>query len=130
MNILLDTHVFLWYISAAPQLSANYVAQLRDPANTVCLSVVSLWEALIKYQLGKLPLPQPPHLYIPSQRQQHQILSLDVDEDSLLPLASLPPLHRDPFDRLLISQALANGMTVATMDGQISQYSVPILSIS
>lgn len=121
MNILLDTHVFLWYISAAPQLSAKYVAQLRDPANTVYLSVVSLWEALIKYQLGKLPLPQPPHLYIPTQRQQHQIFSLDVNEDSLLPLASLPLLHRDPFDRLLISQALASGMTLATLDGQVGQ---------
>ncbi len=90
--------------------------------------MVSLWEALIKYQLGKLPLPQAPQFYIPAQRQRHQILSLDIDESSLLPLASLPLLHRDPFDRLLVSQALANGMTLATLDAQIGQYSVPILT--
>ncbi len=128
MKILLDTHTFLWYINADRQLPASYVAQLRSPGNTVYLSVVSLWEVIIKYQLGKLPLPQPPHLYLPTQRQRHQILNLDVDEDSLLPLVSLPSLHRDPFDRLLISQTIAKGMTLATLDEQIGKYPVPILT--
>ena len=121
MKILLDTHTFLWYISADKQLSAGYLAQLRSPENTVYLSVVSLWEAIIKYQLGKLPVPRPPHLYLPEQRRRHQILNLDVDEESLLPLTSLPPLHRDPFDRLLICQAIAKNMSLATQDDQISQ---------
>lgn len=128
MKILLDTHTFLWYINADKQLPAKYVAQLRSLENTVYLSVVSLWEAIIKYQLGNLPLPHPPHLYLPTQRQRHQILNLDVDEDSLLPLAFLPSLHRDPFDRLLISQAIAKEMTLATLDEQINKYPVRILT--
>jgi PIN domain nuclease of toxin-antitoxin system len=130
MKILLDTHTFLWYINGDKQLSAQYVAQLRSPDNTLYLSVVSLWEAIIKYQLGKLPLPQPAHLYLPAQRRRHQILNLDVDEDSLLPLATLSSLHRDPFDRLLICQAIANDMLLATLDEQIGQYPIRIVTAS
>jgi len=130
MKILLDTHTFLWYINADRQLQAAYVAQLRSPDNTVYLSVISLWEAIIKYQLGKLPFPQPPHLYLPTQRRRHQILNLDIDENSVLPLATLPPLHRDPFDRLLISQAIANEMVLATLDEQLRHYPIRILPAS
>jgi PIN domain nuclease of toxin-antitoxin system len=95
---------------------------LRDPANEVFLSVVSLWEAIIKYQLGKLPLPQPPHLYLPTQRARHRIASLTADEASVARVASLPPLNRDPFDRLLIAQALQHGLTLLTVDAAILAY--------
>src|SRR5947207_15548880 len=106
MKLLLDTHVFLWYISADPQLPFSFRDVIRDPANEVYLSVASVWEAVIKYTLGKLPLPQPPAEYLPQQRDAHWIATLPIDEGAFGHLAGLPPLHRDPFDRILIAQAL------------------------
>lgn len=111
MKILLDTHVFLWYISGDQRLTRSMLEQLRQPANEVYLSVVSLWEIIIKYQIGKMPLPQSPEQYIPQQRQNHMIGNLDVDVDvaSVRQLITLPTLHNDPFDRLLICQAINMG---------------------
>ena len=83
---------------------------------------MSVWEAIIKHQLGKLPLPQPPELYIPAQRDRHRIASLPVDEPSVTCLAALPPLHRDPFDRLLIAQALRHNLQLVTVDAAIRSY--------
>jgi PIN domain nuclease of toxin-antitoxin system len=83
VNILLDTHIFLWYISKDKRLPANWRDSIRNLDNQVFLSVVSLWEAIVKYQLGKLPLPDLPEVYLPAQRQKHQIASLDLDEGSV-----------------------------------------------
>jgi PIN domain nuclease of toxin-antitoxin system len=130
MRLLLDTHIFLWYISGDPQLSTAWQAILRDPANQVYLSVVSIWEASIKYHLGKLPLPEPPETYLPEQRQNHLISSLLLEETDLKPLGSLPPLHRDPFDRVLICQAIANGLTLVTVDTILQSYPVSLLPIA
>jgi PIN domain nuclease of toxin-antitoxin system len=127
MRLLLDTHVFLWYITADPRLPANFQAASQDPANEVYLSVASIWEAVIKYHLGKLPLPAPPADYLPQQRDAHGIGSLPIDEDAMSHLASLQPLHRDPFDRLLVAQALQHRLTVATVDPDVSAYPVPLL---
>ena len=127
MNILLDTHVFLWYISGDQRLPIWMRDAVRASENDVYLSVVSLWEAIIKYQLGKLPLPESPERYLPVQRDQHQISSLSLDESSVSRLAELPPIHRDPFDRIMICQAMELGLTIATVDGQVRAYSVPIL---
>ncbi|APB34944.1 PilT protein-like protein [Gloeomargarita lithophora Alchichica-D10] len=106
MRILLDTHIFLWFISGHTQLSTDARDAIRDPDNEVYLSSVSIWEAIVKYHLGKLPLPEPPETYLPKQRNLHQIASLGLDESSVIQLVKLPPLHRDPFDRMLICQAL------------------------
>lgn len=122
MRLLLDTQVFLWFISADERLSETVKEAIRDPANEVYLSAVSLWEALIKHQLGKLPLPQPPQSYLPEQRQRHRITSLSVREDDVAQLATLPPLHRDPFDRLLICQAKARDLTLVSSDRTILAY--------
>jgi PIN domain nuclease of toxin-antitoxin system len=130
MRLLLDTHVFLWYISADPQLPAAFRDAIRDPANTVYLSVASVWEAVIKYALGKLPLPEAPAEYLPRQREAHRIASLPVEEAALAHLASLPPLHRDPFDRMLIAQALQHGLKIVTVDDAVRSYPVPLLSAS
>lgn len=127
MKILLDTHIFLWFISGDAQLSTDVRDAIRDPDNQVYLSAVSLWEAIVKYQLGKLPLPEHPETYLPKQRDLHQVVSLFLDESSVAQLAKLPPLHRDPFDRMLICQALQNGMTIATVDGAIRAYSVSVM---
>jgi PIN domain nuclease of toxin-antitoxin system len=127
MRILLDTHIFLWFISGDTQLSTDVRDAIRNPDNEVYLSVISVWEAIIKYQLGKLPLPEHPETYLPKQRDIHQIASLTLDEISVVQLAKLPLLHRDPFDRMLICQALQNGLTIATVDTAVRAYSVSVM---
>ena len=122
MNLLLDTHIFLWLISGDTRLPLAYRDAILDFRNDVRLSVVSLWEAMIKYPLGKLPLPMPPEIYLPQQRQRHSIGSLIIDEADVAGLAGLPSLHRDPFDRLLICQALRHGMTIVTADHAVRAY--------
>jgi PIN domain nuclease of toxin-antitoxin system len=127
MKILLDTHIFLWCISGDTQLSTDVRDAIRDPNNEVYLSAVSIWEAIVKYQLGKLPLPEHPETYLPKQRDLHQIVSLTLDENSVIQLAKLPSVHRDPFDRMLICQALQYGLTIATVDTAVRAYSVSVM---
>ncbi|MEM6840042.1 MAG: type II toxin-antitoxin system VapC family toxin [Cyanobacteria bacterium P01_C01_bin.120] len=127
MRILLDTHIFLWFISGDTRLSGDLRDAIRDPSNEVYLSAVSVWEAIVKYQLGKLPLPENPGIYLPKQRDLHQIASLALNESSVVQLTNLPPLHRDPFDRMLICQALQNALTIVTVDKAIRAYSVNVM---
>jgi PIN domain nuclease of toxin-antitoxin system len=127
MKILLDTHVFLWYVSADPQLPVVFRDAIREPTNEVYLSVASVWGAVIKYAIGKLPLPAAPAEYMPRQREAHRIATLPVDETALVHLTGLPPLHGDPFDRILIAQAPQHGMRLATVDDAIRAYPVPLL---
>ena len=127
MKLLLDTHIFLWYISGDKRLAAGTKDAIRDSTNEVYLSVVSLWETIIKYRLGKLPLPQAPATYLPEQRARHRISSLSLDEASVKQLALLPSLHRDPFDRMLICQAISHNLALVTEDPAIRTYSVTVL---
>jgi PIN domain nuclease of toxin-antitoxin system len=127
MNLLLDTHVFLWFIDGDKRLKRAWVERIRDPDNTVFLSVVSLWETIVKYDLGKLSLPARPEAYIPEQRNLHRISSLLLDESSVKRLANLPLLHRDPFDRMLVCQALAHDLTLVTVDPAVRAYPVDCL---
>jgi len=127
MRILLDTHIFLWFISADPQLPVTFRDAISDPANDAYLSAASVWEAVIKHALGKLPLPESPAEYLPRQREAHRIATLPVEEAALSHLAALPPLHRDPFDRILVAQALQHGLQVATVDDAVRAYPVPLL---
>jgi PIN domain nuclease of toxin-antitoxin system len=130
MKLLLDTHIFLWYISADSRLPAVFRDVIRDPANEVHLSVASVWEAVIKHSIGKLSLPSPPAEYLPTQRETHKIASLPVEEDAVAHLATLPPLHRDPFDRILVAQALLRGLTLVTVDEAVRLYPVPLLPVT
>ena len=127
MKLLLDTHIFLWYITADARLPVLFRDAIREPKNEVFLSVVSLWETIIKYNLGKLPLPQSPEVYIPNQRRQHQIKTLSLHENAIKELANLPAFHRDPFDRILICQAITNNLTIVTVDAQIQNYNIRYL---
>lgn len=127
MKLLLDTHIFLWFISSDGRLPKSLGDEISDPGNSVFLGVASNWEILVKYKLGKLPLPQSPEFYIPEQRQIHKIESLPITESSLSHLASLPDLHRDPFDRLLIAQTLERNMTIVTVDRAITAYNISVL---
>jgi PIN domain nuclease of toxin-antitoxin system len=130
MRLLLDTHVFLWYISGDPQLPTASGEAVKDTGNEVYLSVACVWEAVIKHGLGKLPLPAPPAGYLPLQRERHQIAPLSLDEGALPHLAGLPLLHRDPFDRVLIAHALQHDLIVATVDSAFAGYPVSLLSHS
>jgi PIN domain nuclease of toxin-antitoxin system len=91
------------------------------------LSVVSFWEISLKHSLGKLPLPQPPAQFIPRQREKHLIMPLALEEAAVEQLSRLPGLHRDPFDRMLICQAKAHGLTLASSDSLVRQYPVALL---
>jgi PIN domain nuclease of toxin-antitoxin system len=124
MELLLDTCAFLWLITGSPELSTEARERFRDPANDVCLSSVSAWEIAVKHALGRLPLPQAPDRFIPSMRERHGIAPLPLDEESALHLARLPHLHKDPFDRMLICQALVHGLVILTPDRLISQYPI------
>ena len=127
MKFLLDTHVFLWFISKDARLLAEWRDTIRQPHHEIYLSVVSLWETIIKYRLGKLPLPEPPERYLPTQRARHQIADLPLDEASVRQLAALPPIHRDPFDRMLICQAMEHKLTIITVDEVFQAYPAPVL---
>ena len=124
MKILLDTCTFLWIVSDSPKLSELSRKLFRDSANEVFLSAVSVWEISVKYALGKLPLPQTPEKYIPIQREKHMVDALALDENSVLHINRLPQLHKDPFDRMLICQAINHGMVMLTPDELITQYPV------
>ncbi len=127
MKLLLDTCTFLWSVEGGAAVSEPARAALADPANDVYLSSVSAWEITVKHALGRLPLPEPPEKYVPSQRRARGIESLALDEEAALHLARLPPVHRDPFDRMLVCQALIGGLIVVTPDPDIARYPVRTL---
>lgn len=124
MKFLLDTCTFLWIITDAPELSLYTRDQFISPDNDIYLSVVSAWEIAVKYALGRLPLPETPERFIPAQRRQHGISVLPLEEEAALHVHRLPAFHADPFDRMLVSQALVHGLILLTPDEQISRYPV------
>jgi PIN domain nuclease of toxin-antitoxin system len=126
MRLLLDTHAFLWFISGDARLPAGWHDLVRDPANEVYLSAASVWEAVVKQQLGKLPLPEPAAAYLPRQRERHRIAPLAMDEATVAQLPRLPALHRDPFDRILICQALQHDLALVTADSAVRAYPVKL----
>jgi PIN domain nuclease of toxin-antitoxin system len=123
MKLLLDTHNFLWLIHDDERLSDEFRQEIHDLNNEIFLSVVSIWECVIKYQSGKIYFPDSPEIYLTEQRRKHLIKSLVVDENSIAQLINLSLLHRDPFDRLLISQALQHDLIMVTEDRAILAYS-------
>jgi PIN domain nuclease of toxin-antitoxin system len=124
VRVLLDTCAFLWLAEGDPELSSRARDAIIDPTNEVYLSPTSVWEIVIKQALGRLVLKLPADRYVPEQRELHRIDTLPVTEPAALALARLPPHHRDPFDRLLVAQAVAEGCTIATPDPQIRRYPV------
>jgi PIN domain nuclease of toxin-antitoxin system len=122
MNLLLDTCTFLWALSGAPALPARVAALFRDPDNHVFLSAASAWEIAVKCASGRLILPDRAERYVPAMREARSIEALAINEESALHASRLPWLHRDPFDRLIISQAIVHGMAILTPDPMITRY--------
>ena len=127
MRLLLDTATFLWLAEGDTNLGEAARDAITDPANAVLLSSASAWEIAIKHSLGRLQLRVPPEDYVPRQRRLHRIESLAISEEATLQVGKLPDLHRDPFDRLLVAQAIVHGLTIATPDRLIKDYPVPTL---
>jgi PIN domain nuclease of toxin-antitoxin system len=129
VRILLDTHVFLW-LQTEPGRLGEQLRVLEDRRNELIVSAVSSWEIAIKYQLGRLVLPEPPERYVPERLRIMGANGLAIEHTHALAVAALAPLHRDPFDRLLVAQAGLLDLTVMTADRMIIQYPVETLLVN
>jgi PIN domain nuclease of toxin-antitoxin system len=127
MNLLLDTQVWLWMLGEPDRLGSTTTEMLTDERNGVLLSAASSWEIAIKYQLGKLPLPAPPDRYVPDRMRSSGVLGIPIEHAHALAVASLPPHHRDPFDRLLVAQAQVEDLPIVSVDGQLARYDVEFI---
>ena len=128
MRVLLDTHCFLWMQAALRKLSPAARAIVEDVDNELLLSAASSWEIAVKYALGKLPLPLPTLEYVPSRMAASGVVGLPVEHAHALQVSVLPPHHRDPFDRLLVAQAIVERIPILTADAQLAAYDVELLS--
>ena len=124
MKLLLDTHCFLWWFADDPRLGARARELISDGENAIYLSAASSWEIAIKVSLGKLTLPEPPDVYVPSRLSSQEIDGLPIEHVHALGVASLPPHHPDPFDRLIVSQATLEKLPILTADDRIAMYDV------
>ncbi len=126
MKLLLDTHAFLWWIDQSDHLPPAVRAACESASNSLHLSLVSVWELQIKCQLGKLRLAQPLSAILLEQTERNALTVVPITLDDVLALSKLPPLHRDPFDRLLIAQARRGAFRFVTTDREIARYDVAV----
>ncbi len=127
MNLLLDTHTFLWWDNGAVNLSPRVLALCNDPAVILYLSMVSIWEIQLKHSLGKLSLRLPLRALLTDQQQKNGLQLLPITLDHVLALDALPHHHKDPFDRLLIAQAQVESMSLASVDSVFTNYPVSLI---
>jgi len=123
VNLLLDTHTVLWWLSDDPALSGEARAAIADPENTVFLSAVVVWEIRIKQRIGKLDLPD----NFGEVLDRQPFTELPVTIDHAHTIAELPAVHRDPFDRMLVAQAMVEHMVIVTRDESIADYDVDVV---
>jgi PIN domain nuclease of toxin-antitoxin system len=124
MRLLLDTHSFLWFIDNNPKLSAHAKTLIEDGTNEVSLSVASLWEIGIKLSLGKLTVSLPFDTFMSQQLEQNNIALLDLKISHVAAITNLPFHHRDPFDRLIIAQAMVEQIPIVGLDLAFDNYPV------
>lgn len=127
MKLLLDTHAFIWWDSAPNKLSSQVLALCQDRQNVLWFSVASIWEMQIKLQLGKLQLTLPLKEIIGSQQRTNGIELLPITFEHVLALESLPAHHKDPFDRLLVAQAIVEDAVLVSADPNIARYAVRVV---
>ena len=125
-TILIDTHIFLW-LQTSPERVSPGLDLLEDENTTVLLSAVSSWEIAVKWSIGKLPLPESPDRYVPDVMLRKDIKPLPVMHSHALAVASLPSHHRDPFDRLLVAQAMTEGLPLMTGDPVMRAYDAELI---
>jgi PIN domain nuclease of toxin-antitoxin system len=123
VNLLLDTHAVLWWLSDDPTLSEAARVAISDPENTVYLSAVVIWEMRIKQGIGKLDLPDDFEEVVDDQA----FSKLPVTVDHANAIVRLPAIHRDPFDRMLVAQAVVEEMTIVTRDRNIAEYGIDVV---
>ncbi|MDQ3537490.1 MAG: type II toxin-antitoxin system VapC family toxin [Actinomycetota bacterium] len=128
MRVLLDTHVWLWLQASPQRLDAKARELVQDTRNELLLSAASAWEIAIKYALGRLALPEPPPSYVPDRMASSGVGGLAVEAGHALHVATLPALHRDPFDRLLVAQSQLESIPIMTADSAIARYDVAVVS--
>ena len=124
MKVLLDTHAFLWLMSDDPNLSITAKKIFLDSDNDILLSAVSGFEIAVKHGLGKLKLSEPPVTFMRKRIDNNNLIELPITMAHATHLQNLPQHHRDPFDRLLIAQAMVEGIALLTADKQLSAYPV------
>jgi len=127
MNLLLDTHAFLWWITDSPRLSATARTAIADAENSVFVSAASGMEIAIKAALGKLELPKAAGAFVEEHLARNSFTALAVEMRHSLGVFDLPLLHRDPFDRLIVAQAKAERLTIVSADALISRYDIDII---
>jgi PIN domain nuclease of toxin-antitoxin system len=127
MNLLLDTHVFIWWDSSPDQLSSSALEVCKSPNNHLFLSLASIWEMQIKLQLGKLKFNLPLEQIIETQVRSNDLNLLQISLNHVYTLGRLPAPHKDPFDRLIVAQAIVENYTLITADATLHTYPVPIL---
>jgi len=125
MQLLLDTHLLLWAASEPERLNPALLPMLEDPMNTPVFSVVSLWELVIKRSLSRPDFQVEPSL-LRQALMEVGWRELSVEAHHVLAVGQLPPLHRDPFDRLLLAQAQSEGLLLITADQQLARYPGPV----
>ncbi len=127
MRALLDTHVFLWWINDDSRLISHVRNIIADRDNELFLSAASCWEIAIKAHLGRISFPRKPDTFIADQMSSNAIQSLPVQASHALHTFNLPHLHKDPFDRMIASQAQLEGLPVITSDPLIARYKIKII---
>ncbi|MBU4462459.1 MAG: type II toxin-antitoxin system VapC family toxin [Proteobacteria bacterium] len=123
MNLLLDTHVLLWWLDDYPDLSRQARTAIADGRNLVFISAAVIWEIQIKYALGKLKIPA----NFREVLEQQEFEPLDITMEHAYTVADLPPHHSDPFDRMLVAQAKVEGLTIITRDNHIKKYKISLI---
>ncbi len=127
MRLLLDTQVFLWMVNGDERLPEAVRDTLCGDDAAVWLSAASVWELAVKQQLGRIALPAPAADFAAAERARYRVASLLVDEASAGHLAKLPPLHKDPFDRMLVCQAIEHELTLVSADRLVRRYPIKTL---
>jgi PIN domain nuclease of toxin-antitoxin system len=122
VRILIDTHCWLWLCASPERFSESTLARLADPGSERWLSSASIWEIVIKHRLGKLTLPVAPRDFVPSRLETTQTDVLEISAAHALRVADLPDHHRDPFDRMIVAQALVEGACLLTADRALDAY--------
>lgn len=128
MKLLLDTHIFLWFVNDNPQLSNHLKDLIENENNVSYLSMASLWEMSIKFNLGKLTLDPNYEEFVETEVTASTLSLLNIELEHLRINATLLLHHRDPFDRLIIAQSIAQNIPIVSVDSAFNKYSVSLIN--